>query len=372
MESLELLEKTQEHLRNLVSEHLERGIEQLLAIINDESPLNSDVHQNRGKYNEVEQNIQEGIIKYETKILFTSRIRSSLLDVIDNLELKDLSVENELFTEEEKLLIQKSTKEYKSTIADQPTTEIPVVNESTSDSQQIEDVPIVKKPTSTNQPATEIPVVKETTVTSQPTTDIPVINKPTTTNQPTTEISIENHSKPENFTLTKRIGFAFTILMLLIGGYYIIPYLTKNNEPQIAKELKYEVRDGVTTGINPRKLVYTISDLELFRAKQPKLIAYYPLINRKISELIIKKSKDNKLITNLYNQLNKNLNALHEYKKKLIPLEASKNKISKNEVHKLMLNQFIEFKLKLSGDSIGELPFKLQKLKQFSSKLNIN
>lgn len=105
MKSSELLERTQKRLNIRLSEHLEKGINLLLSIIDSNSNLNDDIYEMRGKYFEIKHDSENGNISYEEKINYSSKIRVGLLNIIDNLTINDFSEESEFWSEEEKSIL---------------------------------------------------------------------------------------------------------------------------------------------------------------------------------------------------------------------------------------------------------------------------
>jgi|GEM_PF-4508424 len=105
MEESELLLKTKRLLNTNVTEHLEKGIDLLLAIINEDSKLKMDIYQFKGKYNEIEQDTIQGIIKYDDKMFYSNKIRIGLLEIITRLKVDDLSIASKHWSVEEKELL---------------------------------------------------------------------------------------------------------------------------------------------------------------------------------------------------------------------------------------------------------------------------
>ncbi len=101
----DLLENTKQDLNKKLSEHLEKGIELLLNIIDEDSNLKLDIYQQRGKYNEIEQDSLQGVIKYDDKMFYTNKVRVALLEIIDKLILSDFEKDNDHWSAEEKLLL---------------------------------------------------------------------------------------------------------------------------------------------------------------------------------------------------------------------------------------------------------------------------
>ena len=119
MVTLELLKKTKDHLRNSILENMEEGIEQLLEVMKEESDSKETVYQYKGEYNELEENSRQGVLEYEKKMLYSSRIRIGLLDIIEELQINDLSSENDLFSTQDKVLIKASVPQTDDTPSDQ-------------------------------------------------------------------------------------------------------------------------------------------------------------------------------------------------------------------------------------------------------------
>lgn len=110
MTTSELLEQTQRKLNISLSEHLEKGINSLLSIIDNDSNLASDVYQMRGKFYEVEQDSIKGIIKYEDKMFYSNQVRVGILEIIDNLTINDFTKDSEFWSEDEKTLLKSAVK----------------------------------------------------------------------------------------------------------------------------------------------------------------------------------------------------------------------------------------------------------------------
>ncbi len=316
METVELLEKTQDKLRNALLEEMEEGIDNLLSAIDTDSAHKAAIYQYKGQYNEIVQNSNQGVLKYETKILYSNRIRVGLLEIIDKLTLNDFSIENDVFSNEEKQLIQNSVK------GKDDTPKVPV---------------------------------ESTTPAKQPQT-------------PTTLLA--------NSAPLKKVVIGASFIGLLLFTYFIvIPMFTVRKAKTATRTTSTATELSGGSTLRERLVIdkntFSINDLKKYQVKNVDLIAFYPKITSLFKDLLAKKIEDRNVMINLVQNVEKYKPQLEAYKAKFIKVNQTLLQLSTAQRNKYRdrLKRHYDFKTSMDGNSIGRISYNVNQLDQLYDKI---
>lgn len=91
MDQTEQLNQLKVGLQKRISENLELALEGLFSIIADNSSLKNELIHLEGQFNQLESETRKGIIDYNFRVLQLNRIREGALQLVEQIEIKDLS-----------------------------------------------------------------------------------------------------------------------------------------------------------------------------------------------------------------------------------------------------------------------------------------
>jgi|GEM_PF-6010426 len=337
MQKLELLEKAQDRLRNSLLENMEDGIDKMIAVLEEESAIKSEVYPFKGQYNDIEQEYSQGVLKYETKMLITNKIRIELLAIIDKLTLKDFSLETDFFTTAEKSLI----KEIK--------LDPPIPN-------PIPPKPIPKIPSAANKVALGAIIIAALMLGYFVVVPKLLKNKEkkkwaTETSKSNDQLMAQEKKLQDNFTQKP-------------------PKLTiadKDNPHQRPVTAK-------NSGILGKK-VYTLSDVETYVNANAALVKFYPTIEKQIADARQQNTISSKNYQNLFASLEKHKDDMLKFRKRLLYLEKLKPKLLMNgdwRKNQSTIQGFIKYRNNVDEKSLKSIPNQVIAIDKLLDQLNIN
>ncbi len=111
MNHMDVFSTFKDRLRDLISDDLEKGIDQIKEVVNNQSDKKVELHGLDGQLNEINRDIGMGVISYADKMLFTNKVRMGMMACIEALTLDDIIINENPYLDESEARILKSQNE---------------------------------------------------------------------------------------------------------------------------------------------------------------------------------------------------------------------------------------------------------------------